>query len=77
MTTYARKPWTIVAYTWQGSAYCLDCAARGLMNLEVTRETNTDQPHPVFLSDDFYLIDPETGKHTPNTCDTCQNPIQQ
>jgi hypothetical protein len=67
MTTYTRKAWSIVAYTWQGSIYCLECSARGLMNLELTREAGTDQPAPVFASDE----------HTLNTCDTCRNPIQQ
>jgi hypothetical protein len=72
MNTYARKAWHVIGYTWNGAAYCPDCAP----NPETVNQ-HGDTPAPVFAVDEFYLIDPETGEHTPHTCDTCRNPIHQ
>jgi hypothetical protein len=71
MNTYARKAWQIIAYTWNGAAYCEPCAPHP----ESVGEYG-DTPAPVFVSDEFYMIDPDTGEHTPHTCDTCHAPIK-
>ena len=71
MNTDYRKSWTIIAYTWNGAAYCVPCAP----HYEAVGQYG-DTRQPVFLSDEFYTIDPETGEHTPHTCDTCQEPIE-
>jgi hypothetical protein len=47
MNNYARKAWAIIGYTWNGAAYCPECAPN-----------------------------PDTGEHTPYTCDTCSTEIE-
>jgi len=71
VTTYARKAWHVIAYTWNATAYCPECAP----NPDTPNE-HGNKPHPVFVSDEFYNIDPDTGEHTPHTCDTCRQPIE-
>lgn len=66
MNNYARKAWTIIGYTWNGAAYCPDCAP----DPEAVNQ-HGDTPAPIFASDEHYLIDPTTGEHTPYPCDTC------
>jgi len=62
----------IIAYTWNGAAYCEPCSPPHWQFLGEERDT----PAPVYLSDEFYMINPETGEHTPHTCDTCHAPIK-
>jgi len=75
MPHYTRNAWAIIGYTWKGAAYCLECAARGLMETDMKHEQDTDQPAPIFASDEFSTIDPTTGEHTPHPCDTCHAEI--
>ena len=51
-----RKAWEVIGYTFDGCAYCPQCAD----NLP-TRNEQGDSPTPVFLSDEF----------DGHTCDTC------
>jgi hypothetical protein len=55
-----RKAWEVIAYTFNGCAYCPQCAD----NLP-TRNEQGDSPTPVFLSDEF----------DGHTCDTCYEVI--
>jgi hypothetical protein len=71
MNRYARKAWEVIGHTWNGAAYCPPCSPHP----DTTGEYG-DTPKPVFVSDEFYITDPETGEHTPHTCDTCHAPIE-
>jgi hypothetical protein len=46
MSTYYVKAWTVIGYTYEGSAYCLEHAW-----------TEQDEyglaPHPIFASDEY------------------------
>ena len=70
MNTYYRKAWQIIGYTWNGTAYCEPCAP----NPEAVNQ-HGETPAPIFAIDEQY-IDPETGEHSPHTCDTCHEPIE-
>lgn len=71
MNRYARKAWHIIGYTWNGAAYCPDCAPD-----EHTENKYEETPQPVFAVDPFYLTNPETGEQTPYPCDTCGTEIE-
>jgi len=65
-----RKAWEVVAWTYCGAVYCPECAPA-----ENTINEQGETPAPVFLSDEFYIENPDTGDRAPYPCDKCQEPI--
>lgn len=60
MTTYYMKAWTVLGYTFNGSAYC-----REHMPTVRYAQTKRDIPQPIFASDEYYGM----------TCDICHEEI--
>ena len=56
-----RRAWDVIAYTFNGSAYCPECAPSPL-----TRNGSGESPYPVFVSDEF----------EDHSCDVCHEPIE-
>ena len=71
MNTHTRKAWHVIGYTWNGSAYCPECAPD-----PETVNKYGDTPAPVFVSDEFYLECESTGEQRPYTCHTCGTEIE-
>jgi hypothetical protein len=63
MVLFTRNAWSIVAYTWRGDVFCLECAARGLMESDLVG--GSDRPSPVFASDECV-----------HPCGTCGGALQ-
>jgi hypothetical protein len=55
------KAWAIVAMTWRGAAYCLDC----ICDWPTYEHDDIESPMPVFSSDEYEDM----------TCDSCHDGI--
>ena len=52
-TTYGRKAWEIIGYTYEGGVYCPECVdyTDPTITGESATDNRTDKPHPIFVSD--------------------------
>ena len=53
ITTYGRKAWEVIGYTFEGGVYCPECVAYTDPTItgESATDNRTDKPHPIFVSD--------------------------